>query len=61
MAAMTRLLLTSILFAGLLVGTGGLGAVPAAVLAAAAAWLATAALDRGRRVDVRSALGRLRR
>jgi H+/Cl- antiporter ClcA len=61
MAAMTRLLLTSILFAGLLVGTGGLDAVPAAVLAAAAAWLATAALDRGRRVHVRSALGRLRR
>lgn len=37
MAAQTRLLLTSILFGALLVGTPGVDAVPAAVLAAAAA------------------------
>jgi H+/Cl- antiporter ClcA len=46
MAAATRLLITSSLFAALLVGTAGLDAVPAAVLAAAAAWLAMQALDR---------------
>ena len=48
MAAMTRLVLTPMLFAALLVGQHGLDAVPAAVLAAAAAWLASAALDRRR-------------
>jgi chloride channel protein, CIC family len=36
------------LFAALLVGRNGLDAVPAAVLAAAAAWLTMAALDRAR-------------
>ncbi len=46
MAAMTGLLLTSMLFAALLVGRQGLDAVPAAVLAAAAAWLAIQALER---------------
>ncbi len=46
MAAATRLLITPALFASLLVGTAGLDAVPAAVLAAAAAWLTIAALDR---------------
>jgi H+/Cl- antiporter ClcA len=46
MAAMTRLLLTSSLFATLLVGSAGPAAVPAAVLAAASAWLTTAAIDR---------------
>ena len=46
MAAMTRLLIAPALFASLLVGSAGLDAVPAAVIAAAAAWLATAALDR---------------
>ena len=46
MAAMTRLLVTSMLFAALLVGKQGLDAVPAAVLAAAAAWLAMEALER---------------
>jgi len=46
MAAGTRLLITSVLFASLLVGTSGLDAVPAAVLAAAAAWLMAQALDR---------------
>ena len=45
-AAVTRLLVTSALFASLLVGTAGIDAVPAAVLAAAAAWLAMAAIDR---------------
>lgn len=46
MAAGTRLLITSTLFASLLVGTAGLDAVPAAVLAACAAWLTAQALDR---------------
>ena len=45
-AATTRLLITSALFASLLVGTAGVDAVPAAVLAAAAAWLTTAVIDR---------------
>ena len=45
MAAVTRLLITSALFAALLVGHRGLDAIPAAVLAAAAAWLTIAALD----------------
>jgi hypothetical protein len=46
MAAGTRLLITSVLFAGLLVGHAGQDAIPAAVLAAAAAWLNMQALDR---------------
>jgi H+/Cl- antiporter ClcA len=46
MAAGTRLLMTSALFAGLLVGSASIDAVPAAVLAAAAAWLTMQALDR---------------
>jgi H+/Cl- antiporter ClcA len=46
MAAGTTLLITSTLFASLLVGTRGLDAVPAAVLAAVAAWLTMQALDR---------------
>jgi len=45
MAATTRLLITPALFASLLVGQAGLDAVPAAVLAAAAAWLTVTALD----------------
>ena len=45
-AAVTRLLVTSSLFAALLVGTAGIDAVPAAVLAAAAAWLMMAFIDR---------------
>ena len=48
MAAMTGLLLTAMLFATLLVGRQGLDAVPAAVLAAAAAWLTTQTLQRHR-------------
>ena len=46
MAAGTRLLITSTLFAGLLVSSSGLDAVPAAVLAASAAWLMMQALDK---------------
>jgi H+/Cl- antiporter ClcA len=46
MAAGTRLLVTSTLFAGLLVGHAGLDAIPAAVLAASAAWLTAQTLDR---------------
>jgi hypothetical protein len=46
MTAGTRLLITSVLFASLLVGTVGLDATPAAVLAAAAAWLTMQGLDR---------------
>jgi hypothetical protein len=45
-AAVTRLLITSSLLAALLVGVNGLDAVPAAVLAAAAAWLVIHALER---------------
>jgi hypothetical protein len=45
MAAGTRLLITSALFASLLVGTAGIAAVPAAVLAASASWLTIQALD----------------
>jgi H+/Cl- antiporter ClcA len=45
-AAVTRLLVTSSLFATLLVGTAGVDAVPAAVLAASAAWLAMQAIER---------------
>jgi hypothetical protein len=46
MAASSRLLFAPVLFAALLVGTAGLDAVPAAVLAAAAAWVGVAILDR---------------
>ena len=46
MAAMTRLLLTPMLFAALLVGLEGVDTVPAAVLAASSAWLAMRAIDR---------------
>ena len=53
MAAQTRLLLTSILFGALLVATKGLDATPAAVLAAAAAWMTASALD-ARRGDARA-------
>lgn len=46
MAAGTRLLITAALFASLLVGSAGLAAVPAAVLAASAAWLTMQTLDK---------------
>jgi H+/Cl- antiporter ClcA len=45
-AAQTRLLVTPVLLAAVLVGTQGQDAVPAAVLASASAWLAVTALDR---------------
>lgn len=48
MAASTRMLLTPILFATLLVGPAGRDAVPAAVVAAATAWVVLAALERRR-------------
>jgi H+/Cl- antiporter ClcA len=44
-AAVTRMLLTPMLFAALLVGTAGLDAVPSAVVAASAAWLVVKALE----------------
>ncbi len=43
--AATRLLFASIIFAGLLVGTAGVDTVPAAALAAVAAWLTMAAFE----------------
>jgi H+/Cl- antiporter ClcA len=46
MAAQTRLILAAMLFGALLVGTQGIDATPAAVLAAAAAWLTATALER---------------
>jgi len=51
MAAQTRFLLTAMLFAALLVGSAGLDATPAAVLAAVAAWLTATALDARPRPD----------
>jgi H+/Cl- antiporter ClcA len=53
MAAMTRLLLSSMLFATLLVGHAGVDAAPAIVLAASASWLTMQAIDK--RAAVRSA------
>jgi H+/Cl- antiporter ClcA len=46
MAAQTRLLVSPLLFALLLVGSNGLDAVSATVLASVGAWLVTSALDR---------------
>jgi H+/Cl- antiporter ClcA len=51
-AAVTRLLVTSSLFAALLVGPQGTDAVPAAVLAACAAWLVIQAVDRRKAASV---------
>jgi H+/Cl- antiporter ClcA len=50
-AAQTRLVLTPMLLAALLVGTEGLDAVPAAVLAAVAAWITATPLDQRRAAD----------
>jgi hypothetical protein len=47
MAAMTRLVVAGLFFAALLVGSTGFDAIPAAVLAAAAAWVTSQALERG--------------
>jgi H+/Cl- antiporter ClcA len=44
-AAATRLLFSSVLLAALLVGSGSLDVVPAAILAATAAWLTKAVVD----------------
>jgi hypothetical protein len=49
-AATTRLLFSSALFGTLLVGTASIDAVPAIVLATAAAWITAAALERRREV-----------
>jgi chloride channel protein, CIC family len=46
MTAMTRLLFASLLFSALLVGRAGIDAIPAAVLAACAAWVAMMAIDK---------------
>jgi H+/Cl- antiporter ClcA len=46
MAAATRLLISSLLIAALLVGSAGFDAIPAAVLAACAAWLTVTTLDK---------------
>lgn len=51
MAALTRMLLTPILFSALLVGPVGVDAVPAAVVAAATAWLVIATLERRRKAQ----------
>jgi H+/Cl- antiporter ClcA len=45
MTAMTRMVVSPLLFAALLVGRPGLDALPVAVLATAAAWLTSAVLD----------------
>ncbi len=46
MAAMTKLLFAPLLFSALLVGSGSVDAVPAAVFAASAAWVVTHGLER---------------
>jgi H+/Cl- antiporter ClcA len=55
MAAQTRLLVSPILFASLLVGSAGHDAISATVIAGATAWLAASALDR--RAEARAAAG----
>ena len=55
MAAATRLLFAPLLFALLLVGTNGIDAIPAAVLAAASAWVMTTFLRPGALTETRSA------
>jgi H+/Cl- antiporter ClcA len=46
MVAMTRLVIASLLLAALLVGTGSADVLPAAVLAAVAAWITRTAIDK---------------
>ena len=46
MAAQTGLLFSGLVFSVLLVGTGGLDAIPAAVFAATSAWLVRAMLEK---------------
>lgn len=50
MAAQTRLIVSGLLFAAL-VGLAGVDAIPAAVLAAAAAWISIAGLEERRALD----------
>jgi H+/Cl- antiporter ClcA len=57
MAAVTRMLLTPILFAALLVGQPGVDAVPAAVVAAATAWLVISTLERRRKAQEEAVAG----
>jgi hypothetical protein len=45
MAAFTRLIFASLVFVLLIVGTAGLGAIPAAALAAVTAWVAGKVLE----------------
>ena len=51
MAGHSKFIVTSMLFAALLVGTDGFDAIPGAVLAAAAAWITVTALERRRPVS----------
>jgi len=46
MAAATRLLFAPLLFSLLIVGTNGFDALPSAVLAACAAWVVMAAIEK---------------
>jgi H+/Cl- antiporter ClcA len=57
MAAATRLVFSSLVIAALLVGGGGADAVPAAVLAAVAAWITVNALERARQPETLPATG----
>lgn len=51
MAAATKLVFSSLVIAALLVGSGGADAVPAAVLAAVAAWITVNAIERARQPE----------
>jgi H+/Cl- antiporter ClcA len=57
MAAMTRLVIAGLFFAVLLVGSNGFDAIPAAVLASAAAYVTTEALDRRARASATAGRG----
>jgi H+/Cl- antiporter ClcA len=57
MAAQSKLFLSSMLFASLLVGLQGVDAIPAAVLASAASWLCTSALEARRPAAAQQAAG----
>jgi H+/Cl- antiporter ClcA len=57
MAAATKLVFSSLVIAALLVGSAGVDAVPAAVLAAVAAWITVNALERAREPETLPATG----
>jgi H+/Cl- antiporter ClcA len=57
MAAATKLVFSSLVIAALLVGSAGVDAVPAAVLAAVAAWITVNALERAREPEALPATG----